>query len=205
MGLSLVVETGDSIRDGAGKSVGIGEGAIGQIMLLEVAPASFDIVQLGGVFRQPFEGQPGARGERLCGQLAGVDRPVIENRDQGPGSFGGAEGGAELIEQGNEVGRALGGASVHEQAPTHRIEGAQHCPLFRLAGGLDAQLGAAPGPAARQIGMRERLGFVEEHQIDRPCHGPGFQIDEPLMARRDCRCVLAPFERVARAPEGKPL
>src|SRR3954464_13051176 len=48
------------------------------------------------------EGQPSARGERLCGQLAGVDRPVIENRDQGPGSFGGAVGVAELIEQGNE-------------------------------------------------------------------------------------------------------
>jgi hypothetical protein len=44
--LSLVVETGDSIRDGAGESVGIGEGTIGQIMLLEVAPASFDVVQL---------------------------------------------------------------------------------------------------------------------------------------------------------------
>jgi hypothetical protein len=108
MGLPLVVETGDSIRDGAGKSVSIGEGAISELMLLEVAPASFDVVQLRGVFRQPFEGEPGARGERLCGQLASVDRPVIENRDQGPGSFGGAICGAELIEQGNEVGRAFG-------------------------------------------------------------------------------------------------
>ena len=41
MGLSFVVETGDGIRDGAGKSVGIGEGAVGELMLLEVAPASF--------------------------------------------------------------------------------------------------------------------------------------------------------------------
>src|SRR5215210_294577 len=82
MGLSLVVETGDSVGDGAGESVGIGEGAVGELMLLEVAPASFDVVQFGGIFRQPFEGEPGALGERLCGQLAGVDRPVIENRDQ---------------------------------------------------------------------------------------------------------------------------
>jgi hypothetical protein len=66
MRLPLVVETGDSVRDGAFESVGIGEGAIGQIMLLEVAPASFDVVQFGGVFRQPFEGEPGARSERLC-------------------------------------------------------------------------------------------------------------------------------------------
>jgi hypothetical protein len=117
MGLSLVVETGDSIRDSAGESVGIGEGAIGELMLLEVAPASLDVIQLGCVFRQPFEGQPGARGERLCCQLAGVDRPVIENRDQRPGAFGGAVCGAELVEQGNEIGGALGGAGVHEQAP----------------------------------------------------------------------------------------
>ena len=47
-----MVETSDSVRDGAGKSVGIGEGAVGELMLLEVAPASFDVVQLGDVFRQ---------------------------------------------------------------------------------------------------------------------------------------------------------
>jgi len=98
MRLPLVVETSDSVRNGVGESIGIGEGKIGQIMLLEVAPASFDIVQFGGVFRQPFEGEPGALGERLCGQLAGVNRPVVEHRDQGLGSFGGAVSGAELIE-----------------------------------------------------------------------------------------------------------
>ena len=31
--------------DGAGESVGIGEGMIGEIMLLEVAPASLDVIQ----------------------------------------------------------------------------------------------------------------------------------------------------------------
>ena len=81
-----------------------------EVVALHIAPDILDVVQLGGVFRQPFEGQPGARGERLCGQLAGVDRPVIENRDQGPGSFGGAVGGAELVEQGDKVGGALGGS-----------------------------------------------------------------------------------------------
>src|SRR5436190_16526804 len=40
----------------------------------------------------------------------------VENRDQGPSAFGGAVYGAELIEQGNEVGGALGGTGVHEQA-----------------------------------------------------------------------------------------
>jgi hypothetical protein len=44
MGLALVVETGDGVRDGAGESVGIGKGAISELMLLEVAPASLDVV-----------------------------------------------------------------------------------------------------------------------------------------------------------------
>src|SRR5919107_4603604 len=96
------------------ESVGIGECMVGELMLFEVAPASFDIVQLGGVFRQPFEGEPGALVEGARGQLAGVNRSVVENRDQGPGAFGGAVGGAKLIEQGNEVGGALGGAGVHQ-------------------------------------------------------------------------------------------
>jgi hypothetical protein len=200
-----VVETGDSVRDGVGESIGIGEGSVGELMLLEVAPASLDVIQFGGVFRQPFEGEPGALDERLCCQLAAVDRPVIENRDQGPGAFGGAVGVAKLVEQGDKVGGALGGAGMDEQTATHRIEGAEHRPLFRLAGGLDAQIRSAPGPAACQIGMRERLGFVEKHQIDRPCRGLGFQIGEVLTVGRDRGGVLAAFERVAWPPPGKPL
>ena len=46
-----MVEAGDSVRDSASESVGISEGSVGELMLLEVTPASFDIVQLGGVFR----------------------------------------------------------------------------------------------------------------------------------------------------------
>src|SRR3954454_6443582 len=117
MRLPLVVETGDGVRDGAFESVDIGEGAIGELMLLEVAPASFDVVQLRGVFRQPFEGEPGTLGEGAGCQLAAVDGSVVENRDQGPSAFGGAVGGAKLVKQGEEVGGALGGADVHEQAP----------------------------------------------------------------------------------------
>jgi hypothetical protein len=139
------------------------------------------------------------------GQLAAVDRAIVENCDQRPGAFGGAVGGAELIEQVDKVGGALGRAGMHEKRATDRIEGAEHCPLFALAGRFDPQIGAAPGPAARQIGMGERLGFVEEHQIDRAGGGPGFQLAKTLAARLDCRGVLAAFEGVARAAEGKPL
>src|ERR671933_2142862 len=134
MRLSLVVEAGDGVKDGAGESVDIGEGAVGELMLLEIAPASFDVVQLRSVFRQPFEGEPGARGERLCCQLAGVDWPVVEHRDQRPGALGDAIGGAKLVEQIDKVGGALGGAGVHQKAPTYRIKGPEHRPLFRLTG-----------------------------------------------------------------------
>src|SRR3954469_25596167 len=122
MKLSLVVEASDRVRNGAGESVGVSESAVGELMLLEVAPASFDVVQLRGVFRQPFDGQPGARGECLCCQLAGMDRPVIENRDQRPAAFGDAVGGAKLVEQIDKVGGALGGAGMHEKLAAHRIE-----------------------------------------------------------------------------------
>ena len=110
-----------------------------------------------------------------------------------------------MVEQGDKIGGALGGACVYEKASSHRIKGAEHRLFFRLAGGFDAQLGAAPRPAARQIGMRERFGFVEEHQIDCPRRGLSFQIGKVLTAGRDRGCVLPPFEGVAWAPEGKPL
>jgi hypothetical protein len=81
MRLSLVVEAGDNLRDGAGESVGVSESAVGELMLLEVAPASFNVVQFRGVFRQPFDGQPGPRGQRGRGELAGMNGTVIENED----------------------------------------------------------------------------------------------------------------------------
>src|SRR4051794_14886605 len=137
-------------------------------MLLEVAPASFDVVQFGGVFRQPFEGEPGALGERLCGQLAGVDRPVVENRDQGSGSFGGAVGGAKLVEQGDKVGGTLGGAGMHEKLTAPRIKGAEHGLFLCLAGGFDAQLGAAPSQQRRQKGSREGPGLAKNNQTNSP-------------------------------------
>src|SRR4051794_40886039 len=89
--------------------------------------------------------------------------PLSRTATRGRARSVGAVGGAELVEQGNKVGGALGGASVHEKAPADRIKGPEYRLFLRLAGCLDAQLGAAPGPAARQIGMRKRFGFVEEH------------------------------------------
>src|SRR5829696_9046989 len=117
-------------------------------MLLEIAPASFDVVQLGGILRQPCEGEPGARGEGAGCQLTAVDRPVVENRDQGSGAFGGAVCGAKLVEQGDKVGGALSGAGMHEKPSMHRIEGAEHRPLFRLGRGLGYATRRRAGPSS---------------------------------------------------------
>ena len=118
MRLALVVEAGDGVMDGAVESTGIGDGAVGEVMLLEVTPAPFDVGQLGGIFRQPFGGEPRARGEGAGCPLAAVDRSVVEDREQGPVAFGDAVSGAELIEQRDKIGGALGRAGVHEKAPS---------------------------------------------------------------------------------------
>src|SRR4051794_8950287 len=94
--------------------------------------------------------------------------------------------------------RIVGGLEALPEA------GAEHA-VVDGAADLEQQVGPAPGPAARQIGMCERFGFVEKHQINRPCCRLGFQIGKALTARLDRGCVLAPFEGVSRAAEGKPL
>ena len=51
---------------------------VGEVMGLEIAPDRLDVVEFGGVFRQPLDGEPvcagGQGGERA---LAGVDRTIV--------------------------------------------------------------------------------------------------------------------------------
>lgn len=44
--------------DGAVEIKDIGEGAVGEIVLLEIAPAPLDVVEFEGIFRQPFDPEP---------------------------------------------------------------------------------------------------------------------------------------------------
>ena len=46
--------------------------------------------------------------------------PLSRTATRGRVAFGGAVGSAKLVEQGNEVGGALGGAGMDEQVPMHR-------------------------------------------------------------------------------------
>ena len=68
MGDALAVEIGDGVMDGLVERGGVGEGLVGEMMGLEVAPDELDIVEFGRVFGQPFDGEPvcagGQGGER---------------------------------------------------------------------------------------------------------------------------------------------
>ena len=118
MRLALVAQTGDGVMDGMVERVGIGKGAVGALMLFEIAQASLDIVKpRRRMLRQQFDGEPCEPGESAPRQAYCSRSARCEDRDQGQGSFGGAVCGAELVEHGYEVGEALGRAGVHEQTP----------------------------------------------------------------------------------------
>src|SRR3954454_16343593 len=81
MAISLGIEFHHGVLDGAVEVFRSREGLMGEVMPLQVAPDSFNVVQLGSVFRQPLDPEPvGALGERRTGRLAGVDRAVIEHK-----------------------------------------------------------------------------------------------------------------------------
>ena len=84
MAASFGIEFPDGIVDGLIEVFRSGEGLVSEVMPLEVAPEHLDIVQLRSVFRQPFDPEPvGALGERGAGRLAGVDRAVIQDQNEG--------------------------------------------------------------------------------------------------------------------------
>jgi hypothetical protein len=58
IGDALSVEFGDGAVNGLVECGGVGEGLVGEVMGLEVAPDPLDIVEFGGVFGQPFDGEP---------------------------------------------------------------------------------------------------------------------------------------------------
>src|SRR3954451_7563756 len=79
MAVSLGVERSNRLVDGAVEVIRAGERLMSEVMPLQVAPETLDIVQLRSIFRQPLDGEPvGARGARGAACLAGVDRAVVE-------------------------------------------------------------------------------------------------------------------------------
>lgn len=144
------------------------EGAVGQMMAFEIAPAALDVVEFRGVLGQPFDTQPWPIGKGFGGELAGVNRAVIEHEhDRGCRSTdAGSALSVELFEQTNKVRAALGGAGQYGQLLAGSIKQAEHGPLTALPRRLDAQIGATLSPDMGEIGMREGFGFVLEEQPD---------------------------------------
>src|SRR5215211_3814006 len=84
MAVSLGVERSNRFVDGAVEVIRTVERLMCEVMPLQVAPETLDIVQLRSIFRQPLDGEPvGARGERGAACLAGVDRAVVEDEHEG--------------------------------------------------------------------------------------------------------------------------
>src|SRR3954468_12961583 len=60
---ALAVEGVDGLVDGVVEPVGVAEGAVGQVVVLQVAPGALDVVQLGRVLGQPLDPYVDGHGE----------------------------------------------------------------------------------------------------------------------------------------------
>src|SRR4051812_9784246 len=118
MAVSLGVERSNRLVDGAVEVIRAGERLMSEVMPLQVAPETLDIVQLRSIFRQPLDGEPvGARGERGAACLAGVDRAVVEDEHEGlerDAELGTIAAGGLLPERG-EVRGSFGSGGVEQE------------------------------------------------------------------------------------------
>ena len=123
-----MVHVGNALMDSAVEMIDVGEGLMREEVAFQIAPGSLDVVQFRSVFRQPFDGQPIAHGERSLRGLAGMDRAVVENQDDGLvwAARAWPVDRVEAAEEGNKVAAALGGAGSN--AGADRVALAQFLP-----------------------------------------------------------------------------
>src|SRR5712691_40594 len=191
--------------DGAVEMIDIGEGLMREEVAFQIAPGSLDVVEFRGVFRQPFDGQPIARRKRGARGLADMDRAMVENKDNGlvwP-AWAWAIDRVEAAEEGDKVAAALGGAGIDDQLMSGAIERADHRPLLGLPWRLDAQVAAAFGPGASEIGMGERFRLVAEQQGDIAGFGLLLQQAQAQADAVDRIGVLPTLQRVPRPTPGE--
>src|SRR4051812_25642982 len=203
MAASFGVEFPDGIVDGVIEVFRSGEGLVSEVMPLQVAPEDLDVVELRSVFRQPFDREPvGALGERGAGRLAGVDRTVVE--DQNEGLDRDAELGTiapiNLLQERDEVLASFGPAGVNNEVAMRPVEHAEHRHFGALARCRNAQVGPFLGPDVRQVRMGERFGLVAEQKHDVARLRLSFE-QLSAQARTVHRVrILATLQRVARTP-----
>src|SRR6266446_4547234 len=78
--ISFRVQVGDGTVDSGVEGVDIGKRLVGEIKGFEVMPDHFDVVELGRILGQPFDGEPMGSGRQCCrGGLADVNRAVVED------------------------------------------------------------------------------------------------------------------------------
>src|SRR5260370_22138350 len=112
------IEGSDGLMNGVGEVFAASERLVREMMPLQIAPNPLDGVELRGIFRQPFDREPGrAGGQRGSRRLAGVGRAVVEDEPKRLGSdtrlWAGAAGGLPGEREGNTragfPGRGRGG------------------------------------------------------------------------------------------------
>ena len=149
---ALVIEGVDGLVDRLVECVGVGEGLVGEMMRLEVAPDGLDVVQFRRVFGQPLDGEPMcAGGERRERELAGVDRAIVlDQHDRRDGLSGpGAIEPVELLEMGDEIAAALGRAGVDDEFARSRDRASPACATFFACPGAGTRKSAPVFAQAR--------------------------------------------------------
>src|SRR6266436_5164926 len=199
--ISFRVQVGDGPVDSGVQGVDIGKRLVGEIEGFEVMPDHFDVVELGRVLGQPFDGEPMGAGRQCCrGGLADENRAVVEDEHDG---FGGHArlGTIEVIEghqKRNKIGAALGAGGGDDQLSLQPVERTHHGDFLRLPGCGNAQIGTPLGPGTGEIGMRQSLALVSVNQHD--VAGPGL-CPAQLQSQADAVDLggdLAALQRVSR-------
>src|SRR4051812_13061327 len=165
MAVSLGVELSNRFVDGAVEVIRTVERLMSEVMPLQVAPETLDVVQLRSIFRQPLDGEPvGALGERGAACLAGVDRAVVQDEHEGLDRTPelGPIAPIDLLQESDEVRASFGPAGVNNELALRPVEHPEHRHFRRLARRRNAQIGPSLGPDVRQVRMGERFGLVAE-------------------------------------------
>src|SRR3954451_10021827 len=203
MAVSLGVERSNRFVDGAVEVIRAGERLMSEVMPLQVAPETLDIVQLRSIFRQPLDGEPGgALGERGAACLAGVDRAVVQDEHEGLDRNPelGPIAPIDLLQESDEVRASFGPAGVNNELALRRVEHPEHRHFRRLARRRNAQFGPSLGPDVRQVRMGERFGLVAEEQHDVTGLSLRFeQLSAQALPVHGIR-ILAALQRVAGSP-----
>src|SRR3954469_24430967 len=191
--------------DSAVEMIGVGEGLMGKEIAFQIAPGPLNVVQLGGVFRQPFDRQPGPRSKRERGELAGMNGTVVQNEDDG--LVGTARTGSvhclQPSQKIDEIAAALGCAGAGDQPMSGKVEGAEHGSFLCLPRRFDAQITAAFRPGPSEIGMCERFRLIAEQQRDIAGFGLLLQQTKAQAGAVNGIAVLPALQRVAGPTPGE--